>query len=165
VWPSRRGVPPLGDLLVHYHALLARAGREDDDNAKAKRVLVAIAGLTHHLLFMHPFTDGNGRMSNLMLQLELARHGFVPALMCNMEPWGLPVAATTIREWELRILGGMYAWKWMRKDYEAQTAKNGSDATVARPYFDASFPSFLTSKLIAEGAKAPCCFTRASMCC
>jgi len=85
-------------------------------------------------------------VSNLMLQLELARHGFVPALMCNMEPWGLPVAATTIREWELRILGGMYAWKWMRKDYEAQTVNNDSNATVARPYFDASFPSF---KLIA----------------
>jgi Fic family protein len=53
------------------------------DESKAKANPVELAGLVHlRFVTIHPFTDGNGRVSRLMMNFVLNRHGFP---MLNIE--------------------------------------------------------------------------------
>lgn len=47
--------------------------------------LVAVAALVFDFLCIHPFRDGNGRVSRLLTHLELARHGYRVGQIVSLE--------------------------------------------------------------------------------
>ncbi len=52
----------------------------------AKIQPVELAALAHHkLVYIHPFSDGNGRTSRLLMNLILMRAGFPPAVVLNSD--------------------------------------------------------------------------------
>jgi len=64
------------DLMVWYR----------DETAKGSMHHVEIAARFHHrLTAIHPFDDGNGRMSRLLMNLMLMQWGFPPAVIRNTE--------------------------------------------------------------------------------
>jgi len=49
---------------------------------KGKRHPIELAGMVHHrLVSIHPFTDGNGRVSRLVMNTLLMQAGYVPAIV------------------------------------------------------------------------------------
>lgn len=53
---------------------------------KEKTHPIDLAAQTHHkLVHIHPFTDGNGRTSRLLMNLILMRSGFPPAIILNTD--------------------------------------------------------------------------------
>jgi Fic family protein len=61
--------------LLYRHAL-------DQDNLPP---LIAIAGLVLHFLCIHPFRDGNGRVSRLLTLLALYQHGYEVGRYLSLE--------------------------------------------------------------------------------
>ncbi|MBY0217893.1 Fic family protein [Paenibacillus illinoisensis] len=54
------------------------------DNEKEKLHPIQLAAILHHkLVAIHPFTDGNGRVSRLAMNLILMKNGFPPAIIRN----------------------------------------------------------------------------------
>jgi excisionase family DNA binding protein len=48
--------------------------------------IVRLAALTHHqLVYIHPFTDGNGRVARLLMNLILLRYGYPIALILRVD--------------------------------------------------------------------------------
>ena len=44
--------------------------------------MVRLAALAHYkLVYIHPFVDGNGRTSRLLMNLILMQHGFPPVII------------------------------------------------------------------------------------
>ena len=64
------------------------AYNEQIDSVKdgSTEALDAIVVLARRLHFLHPFQDGNARMVSLILDRELALHGFNPVSMYNNLP-------------------------------------------------------------------------------
>jgi hypothetical protein len=57
---------------------------------------VVRAAIAHHgFVAVHPYIDGNGRCSRLLLNLQLLRDGYAPAFL--------------LREWKLRYLEALHA--------------------------------------------------------
>jgi len=72
-----RYVPPSPDELPSW---LARLDEGAPERFSRTDRLVAIAALHHRLLWVHPFTDGNGRTARLMSHALLRRAGVGSAL-------------------------------------------------------------------------------------
>jgi Fic family protein len=51
-------------------------GREKEANA-----IIAASKIHHKVAWIHPFTDGNGRVARLLLNLRLMRSGFPPVVL------------------------------------------------------------------------------------
>lgn len=76
--PSPKEVPV---LMKEILGLLN--GKEEDDEIKT---VEAAARLHHRLAFIHPFTDGNGRLARLLTNLKLTmRAGFPPIILRKAE--------------------------------------------------------------------------------
>ncbi|MDR3337244.1 MAG: Fic family protein [Treponema sp.] len=53
---------------------------------KTKLSIVELAAWVHYqLVYIHPFIDGNGRTSRLLMNLILLRHGYPPAVILNID--------------------------------------------------------------------------------
>ncbi len=74
--PSPKEVPALMKEVI---GLLN--GKEDDEI----KAVEATARLHHRLVFIHPFTDGNGRLARLLTNLKLMRAGFPPIILRRSE--------------------------------------------------------------------------------
>ncbi len=75
--PSPKEVPV---LMKEILGLLN--GKEEGDEIKT---VEAAARLHHRLVFIHPFTDGNGRLARLLTNLKLMRAGFPPIILRKAE--------------------------------------------------------------------------------
>jgi Fic family protein len=75
--PPSEAVPGLIEALV--------AQIKDADDAGSSTVLGAMAHL--NLVMIHPFRDGNGRMSRALQTLVLARNGVVSPVFSSIEEW------------------------------------------------------------------------------
>lgn len=75
--PSPKEVPVLMKEVI---GLLN--GKEENDEIKT---VEAAARLHHRLVFIHPFTDGNGRLARLLTNLKLMRAGFPPIILRRSE--------------------------------------------------------------------------------
>jgi Fic family protein len=64
----------VGELLAWYHSVR----RTLPDTELAARV-------HHQMVYMHPFTDGNGRTARLVMNLLLMREGYPPAVILNVD--------------------------------------------------------------------------------
>lgn len=69
--PDPVQVPLLLDNLLNW---LSGAGRNLHPVVRAAR-------FHHPFVYMHPFTDGNGRTARLLMNLLLMREGYVPAIL------------------------------------------------------------------------------------
>ncbi len=65
------------DLMDSYATWMAQV---DDGEA---HILSAASGLHHGLVEIHPFADGNGRTSRVLMNLLLMRAGYPPAVIHN----------------------------------------------------------------------------------
>ena len=53
---------------------------------KTKLSVVELAAWIHYkLVYIHPFIDGNGRASRLLMNLILLQHGYPPAVILNID--------------------------------------------------------------------------------
>ena len=75
--PPSREVPKLVDELV--------AQILDHASVESSTVLAAMAHL--NLAMIHPFRDGNGRMSRALQTLVLTRNNVVSPVFCSIEEW------------------------------------------------------------------------------
>ena len=75
--PPSREVPKLVDELV--------AQILDHESVESSTVLAAMAHL--NLAMIHPFRDGNGRMSRALQTLVLTRNNVVSPVFCSIEEW------------------------------------------------------------------------------
>lgn len=75
--PPARDVPKLMDELVDQIT--------DHDSVDSSTVLAAMAHL--NLTMIHPFKDGNGRMSRALQTLVLTRNDIVSPVFCSIEEW------------------------------------------------------------------------------
>ncbi len=75
--PAAQHVPKLVDELV--------AQITDHDSVGSSTVLAAMAHL--NLAMIHPFRDGNGRMSRALQTLVLTRNDVVSPVFCSIEEW------------------------------------------------------------------------------
>ena len=108
MWPPRRGRTAFQEMLSHYHTEMARIeGGGGVDNHVFREKLMLIMALAYHFGLMHPFHDGNGRTGNLILQLELLRHGFYPAMLCQTDPVPGGNSDLTILRWENSVTGDL----------------------------------------------------------
>jgi len=64
----------VGELIAWYHSVR----RTLPDTELAARV-------HHQIVHIHPFTDGNGRMARLVMNLLLMREGYSPAVILNVD--------------------------------------------------------------------------------
>jgi Fic family protein len=76
--PDRESVPKLIDELCKRLAA-------DDAKASTRMVRAAMAHL--NLVMIHPFSDGNGRMSRCLQTLVLARGGVLSPTFCSIEEY------------------------------------------------------------------------------
>lgn len=76
--PSPKEVPVL------MKEVLGLLNRKEEENDEIKTVEAA-ARLHHRLVFIHPFTDGNGRLARLLTNLKLMRAGFPPIILRKAE--------------------------------------------------------------------------------
>ncbi len=85
VTPHSREVP---DLMRQWVAWVNNAGENSEDNP------VVRAAIAHHgFVMVHPFEDGNGRVSRLLLNMQLLRDGYAPAFL--------------LRDWKGRYLAAL----------------------------------------------------------
>jgi Fic family protein len=88
VTPHQREVP---DLMRQWVAWVNNA-----DRGSAHYNPVVRAAIAHHgFVMVHPFEDGNGRVSRLLLNLQLLRDGYAPAFL--------------LRDWKGRYLAALGA--------------------------------------------------------
>ncbi len=106
--------PPAGDVPALMHETVSWLRQEDPDVH-----LVVRAAMAHlHLVSVHPFRDGNGRVARILQSLVLARGGLLaPELLSIEEYLGRNTAAyyATLQE----VQGGAYrprrdAEPWVR---------------------------------------------------
>ncbi len=72
---ARKTPPPYSKILKLMDELIASL-------KKPKRNPIEMAAILHHgLVAIHPFVDGNGRVSRLLSNLYLLRHGYPPAIL------------------------------------------------------------------------------------
>jgi Fic family protein len=76
--PPRESVPGLMDELC-------RSLSADDGNTSNRMIRAAMAHL--NLVMIHPFSDGNGRMSRCLQTLVLARGGLMDPTFCSIEEY------------------------------------------------------------------------------
>ena len=74
--PEAERLPKLMDALVAYLT-------SEDDQAATRMVRAGMAHL--NLAMIHPFSDGNGRMSRCLQTLVLARGGVLDPTFCSIE--------------------------------------------------------------------------------
>lgn len=99
--PAAADVPPLIDELVEQIT--------DHDSVESSTVLAAMAHL--NLAMIHPFRDGNGRMSRALQTLVLTRNDVVSPVFCSIEEW---LGRNT--EAYYKILGDVGKGKWSPKN-------------------------------------------------
>lgn len=58
--------------------------REDKATKKDLHPLVLACQAMVHFLHIHPFPDGNGRASRLMMQDDMIRHGYIPVTFLDL---------------------------------------------------------------------------------
>jgi Fic family protein len=75
--PEAAAVPGLIDELVEQI--------NSEDDVESSTVLAAMAHL--NLAMIHPFRDGNGRMSRALQTLVLTRNDVVSPVFCSIEEW------------------------------------------------------------------------------
>jgi fido (protein-threonine AMPylation protein) len=90
------------DLVTAHHSQVPGLMREwvawvnNVDGGSADYDLVTRAAIAHHgFVIVHPFEDGNGRVSRLLLNMQLLRDGYAPAFL--------------LREWKGRYLAALGA--------------------------------------------------------
>lgn len=66
-------------LLANYEQNIKTLDTSKSDYAD--KVILEIASLCKHVLLLHLFHDGNGRLTTLILMKELIRHGLSPSLI------------------------------------------------------------------------------------
>ena len=54
-------------------------------NERDIEIVKTAARIHHRLTWIHPFTDGNGRVSRLLLNLKLMRGGFPPIVLLKTQ--------------------------------------------------------------------------------
>jgi len=87
VTPHFKEVP---HLMRQWVAWVNDAGQNSDENP------VVRAAIAHHgFVMVHPFEDGNGRVSRLLLNMQLLRDGYAPAFL--------------LRDWKGRYLAALGA--------------------------------------------------------
>lgn len=69
--PAPARVPELLDRAMQLYA----------ENLQAKHPVASGATLAFHLVTVHPFVDGNGRLSRLINNLHLSQNGYPPVLL------------------------------------------------------------------------------------
>lgn len=99
--PSPSDVPKLVDELVDQIT--------DHDSVDSSTVLAAMAHL--NLAMIHPFRDGNGRMSRALQTLVLTRNNVVSPEFCSVEEW---LGRNTDAYY--KILGEVGKGKWSPKN-------------------------------------------------
>jgi hypothetical protein len=145
MWPPRRGRTAFQEMLSYYHNEMARIERErKGGNHMFREKFILIVALAYHFGLMHPFHDGNGRVGILILQLELLRHGFYPAMLCRTDPFDNPM---TILAWEHAVLKGIYAFVWTLDEYEKRESGSANKTAAARPYHEVAFKQFAEKKM------------------
>jgi len=75
-------VPPPPKLVPE---LMNEALQELNSNSKGVDAVISAARLHHRLAWIHPFTDGNGRLARLLTNLRLMRAGFPPIVLRKQE--------------------------------------------------------------------------------
>jgi Fic family protein len=83
--PSANQVPTLMSQWIHWH----------ESEGPQYHPIVRAAIAHHGFVAVHPFIDGNGRTSRLLLNLQLLRDGYAPAFL--------------LREWKGRYLQALQA--------------------------------------------------------
>lgn len=77
-YPGSHNPPPGGNLVQN---LLSTLLQEQKGRAKNLHPVEAAAYIHLHLLYIHPFEDGNGRTSRLIQNCMLSRSGYAPAII------------------------------------------------------------------------------------
>jgi len=75
--------PPAADVPKLIDELVAQI--TDHDSVESSTVLAAMAHL--NLAMIHPFRDGNGRMSRALQTLVLTHNDIVSPVFCSIEEW------------------------------------------------------------------------------
>lgn len=75
--------PPAADVPKLIEELVAQI--TDHDSVESSTVLAAMAHL--NLAMIHPFRDGNGRMSRALQTLVLTHNDIVSPVFCSIEEW------------------------------------------------------------------------------
>jgi len=75
-------VPPSPKLVPE---LMKEVLQELNSSSKGIDAVISAARLHHRLAWIHPFTDGNGRLARLLTNLRLMRAGFPPIILKKPE--------------------------------------------------------------------------------
>lgn len=77
-----RHVPPSPKLVPEF---MKEALQELNSSSKGIDAVISAARLHHRLAWVHPFTDGNGRLARLLMNLRLMRAGLPPVVLKKPE--------------------------------------------------------------------------------
>jgi Fic family protein len=75
-------VPPSPKLVPEF---MKEVLQELNSSSKGVDAVISAAHLHHKLAWIHPFTDGNGRLARLLTNLRLMRAGFPPVVLKKSE--------------------------------------------------------------------------------
>ena len=94
--------PPAEEVPVLIHELIVSLNLDDDTPTMVR------AAMGHlNLIMIHPFSDGNGRMSRILQTLILSQEGIIGPLFCSVEEY---LGRNTMSYYKVLQLVGGKTW-------------------------------------------------------